>query len=176
MSDSYFRVLLPNGQNVNIATQEGANAFLENGKSDFIIRTNLPDINAAREKLAKARSNAERQSLQEQLYCSYALFTCIADTASSDVFERHVSKKDLRALVDHSCGVFSELADTETWKKTVSLRNMTKNCSTASFFSTSTRSCQNSLSILVPSWNDLPNYVPCEQSPTCLARLSLNQF
>lgn len=117
MSDSYFLVVLPSGQKVNIMTKEGADAFLEHGTSDFITR-NLTHINTAREKLANARSNTERRSLQDQLYCSYALWSCIADNASSAKFEHHVPQKDLKALTDHACGVFSKLTGAETWKRT----------------------------------------------------------
>jgi hypothetical protein len=109
-----FNVLLPDGRNVNIMTQQGADIFIGGRNSDFEgFSSNMEQANILRQKNTAALSNHDK----EQLTTLYVMIEVLALNASIDIFKL-IPKSELECWFDHAITVIQKLTNDNRWTRT----------------------------------------------------------
>lgn len=119
--ESYYRVALPNGLNVDVMTQEGADAFLQhNWSQKGFIGVNMQRVRQLRQLLANDinLSMAQRKEIGGRLVAVYTLFGFVADRASNDVFDAQVNKAELKGFLEHAIDVLTKISNSKIWERT----------------------------------------------------------
>jgi hypothetical protein len=108
-----YNVLLPDGRNVNIRTQEGADIFI--GGPDFEgFSSNMEDVNRIQQK--QNLSNQDKGRLEAH----YVMVDVLAQHASPNVFKQ-IPKSELKSWWDHTIVVIQKLTTSGRWTRTGSL-------------------------------------------------------
>ena len=106
-----FNVHLPDGRNVNIMTQEGADIFI-GLNSDFQgFSSNMEDANRLRQKTTLSNQDKER------LRTHYVMIEVLAQNASKDIFKQ-ISRSELEPWLDHAMTVIQKLTNDNRWTRT----------------------------------------------------------
>jgi hypothetical protein len=109
-----FNCQLPDGRNVNLMTQQGADIFIGGRNSDFKgFSSNMEQANRLRQNNTAALSNNDK----EQLRTIYVMIDVLAMNASVDVF-KHISKSELECWFDHAITVIQKLTNDNRWTRT----------------------------------------------------------
>jgi hypothetical protein len=130
--DSYFYVNIE-GRRLNIMTTEGADAFIHDGTRPYHSSNIAQCITPARATLVVDQSSSrnettttsQRRQATEQLTQNYIMYGCLANSASTQVFER-IPATELECLANHACNVFTQLTNNRKWIKTGVLQKVDK--------------------------------------------------
>jgi hypothetical protein len=114
---TYFKVFLPTtGQNVDVMTEAGANAFVT-AMPDFFGK-NMEQTLSVRGQLASARGGPQRKMFKQQLVQSYTLYGCVADSISLELFEEKIPLDHLQGFLDHAIDLLTKIRDSREWPLT----------------------------------------------------------
>ena len=106
-----FKVHLPDGRNVNLMTQEGADIFIGFTSEFKGFSSNIEDANRLRQKNRLSHQDKER------LRTHYAMVEALARYASPDVFKQ-IAKSELESWLDHAITVIQKLTNDNRWART----------------------------------------------------------
>lgn len=109
MSDQGFKVLLPDGRNVNLSTKAGADAFVELGGSFQGFSSNLVHMLEPMRK--KSKLNAQEK---QQMFVGYGVLIHVAMNASPQVFDK-IPKSEIECWYDHFNKYIPKVAKSKLW-------------------------------------------------------------
>jgi hypothetical protein len=97
-----FRVVLPNGRNVDVCSKEGANEFVDTVGTDFI------------------STNLNAQDVRK-LTLAYSLMAAVAENASTEKIASGIPESELRAFLEHTRDTLEKLSNDSNWLRSGTL-------------------------------------------------------
>jgi hypothetical protein len=121
---SSFKMMLPNGRNVELLSNEGANEAVAVMGIGFL-SANLNEVDGpvamSRASLQNTTDASHRTQYIESIFRSYLMLGALADKASPEKVASCIPESELKSLVDHIRSALGTISADRKWLRTGSL-------------------------------------------------------
>jgi hypothetical protein len=123
-AESSFKMRLPNGRNVELLSEEGANEAVECLGIGFL-SANLNEsdgpVAMSRQSLQTSTDAGQRAPVIESIFRSYLMIGALADKASPEKVEASIPESEIEALVEHIKHALGTISQDNNWLRTGAL-------------------------------------------------------